>query len=239
MTESRFKNVFHELQHHFPFSILASILALIAMAMYTELLAPMVEAAPHDHAGHGSTLTDLFHVFHPAHVFLSAAATSAMFWRYDRRWGMAVCAGLGGGLVVCGLSDIIFPFAGGLLLGVDMTFHLCLGEHPLTSVSFALMGLASGIFAASGLNTPAVSKAAHAMHVLISTGATILYLVGFGLMDWTSQLGPVFVVVTLSVIIPCCASDIVFPLLLVNKKGVHWCLGECESEDGHHDHDHS
>ncbi|MFC1679202.1 hypothetical protein ACFL2T_03215, partial [Elusimicrobiota bacterium] len=110
MAEKRLDNILHELQHHFPFSVLAAILAILVMSMYTELLRPAIETAAGASGGQDPALTGLFHVFHPAHIFLSAAATSAMFWRYDRRLGAAIGAGLAGSLVVCGLSDIVFPF---------------------------------------------------------------------------------------------------------------------------------
>ena len=44
--------------------------------------------------------------------------------------------------------------------------------------------------------------------VNLSTMASILYLVGHGLTDWIHIAG----------MLPCCTSDIIFSLLLVNKK---------------------
>ena len=232
--KDRIKSILHEFQHHFPFTIFAVMISLIILAIYTELLRPTMaigDLHAHGHDEGVNAYTRLFHVLHPIHVFLSAAATAAMFWRYDKRFIVAVLTGLFGSLMVCGISDIIFPYLGGLLLNMDMHLHICLLENPTTVLMFTGIGIATGICAASGMNTASVSKVAHAMHVMVSTGATILYLVGFGLLNWTDVLAPVFIIVTFSVIIPCCTSDIIFPLLLVNKKGVHMCLGHCEEDD--------
>lgn len=231
----RWKDILHELEHHFPFTVMAVFIAIILMAGYTELLRlTMVRGGGQidicGHAGEINPFTRLFHILHPVHVFLSAAATSAMFWRYDKRLLVAIITGALGSVVVCGISDIIFPFIGGLFLNKDMHFHLCLIEDPATVLTSATVGIVCGIGAASGINTSSVSKAAHGMHVLTSTGATLLYLVGFGFFDWSEHLMAVFSLVTLSVVIPCCTSDIIFPLMLVNPKGVHMCLGNC-----HHD----
>jgi len=235
MPSKRFANMLHELEHHLPFTVFAALLALVILGVYTELLVPAIDpevlhAAGHEH-GSLPRFANLFHVFHPIHVFVSAAATSAMFWRYDRRLAMAVVTGLFGALVVCGVSDVALPFLGGRLLHKDMHWHLCVCEHPVTVVSFAGMGIAAGIAAAARVNSPSVSKVSHAMHVSISTGATILYLLGYGLADWTSSLVPVFILVVLAVVVPCCVSDIVFPLFLVNKSGIHWCMGSCKDHD--------
>jgi hypothetical protein len=49
--------------------------------------------------------------------------------------------------------------------------------------------------------------------------ASIFYMVGpLGLVAWIDRLGLVFLFVVLAVMIPCCLSDIVFPLLM-SKAG--------------------
>jgi len=46
-------------------------------------------------------------------------------------------------------------------------------------------------------------------------------LISFGVADWYSEarLGPVFAIVILCVTIPCCLSDILFPLAIARKEG--------------------
>ncbi|MDI6884377.1 MAG: hypothetical protein QMD00_04550, partial [Hadesarchaea archaeon] len=58
-------------------------------------------------------------------------------------------------------------------------------------------------------------------HVLISTLASLFYLMAFGVVDWLPLFPFVFAVLFIAVWIPCCASDIVFPLLFTRKRACH------------------
>jgi hypothetical protein len=51
----------------------------------------------------------------------------------------------------------------------------------------------------------------------LSTRASLFYLTAFGATDWLPLLPLVFVVLFFAVWVPCCTSDIVFPLLF--RKG--------------------
>ena len=80
---------------------------------------------------------------------------------------------------------------------------------------FALLGIFAGM-----LVSPETHKStmfSHAVHVLISSMASILYLIGFGLTEWIHVAGMVLIYMVIAVMVPCCTSDIVFPLLLVKK----------------------
>jgi len=160
---------------------------------------------------------DLFHIFHPTHMLFSATATTAMFWRYERRIFKAAIVGFLGAILVCGASDILIPYASGFLLGATMEPHICIFEHPGLVLPFALMGVLTGFLAAEHIVRATFFS--HAAHVLISSSASLLYLVSFGLGHWIDNAGWVFIFVVLAVMIPCCFSDIVFPLLVVTKEG--------------------
>jgi hypothetical protein len=58
-------------------------------------------------------------------------------------------------------------------------------------------------------------------HVLLSTWASLFSFTAFGQADWTSVLLPVFFLLFLAVWLPCCVSDIVYPLLWVGKENRH------------------
>ncbi|MHC4236360.1 MAG: hypothetical protein ACYSUQ_14680, partial [Planctomycetota bacterium] len=100
-----------ELVAHLPFSVSSSAIGLVLAGMIC-ILAPPIggSASEHPSAGHPTPVHveeppgtghepdrqhqanhehdlvgDLFHLFHPVHMFFSAAATTAMFWRYERR----------------------------------------------------------------------------------------------------------------------------------------------------------
>jgi hypothetical protein len=159
----------------------------------------------------------LFHLFHPAHMLFSAAATALMFMRYDRSWIKAAIVGLSGAVVVCGISDIVMPHCSALIMNRDLPWHVCVIEHPMLVLPFAVIGVIVGLLAAAG-GTLQSTIFSHSMHVFASTMASIFYLIAaFGRFEWISQLGMVFMFICLAVVIPCCLSDIVYPLLFTPK----------------------
>lgn len=157
---------------------------------------------------------ELFHVFHPVHVLFSATATTAMFWRHERRLFKAIIIGLIGSLVICGFSDIFIPFLGGTIVGIEMEFHWCLIVHPMTIVPFAIFGVLLGLVSTDVIHGRGSTIFSHSSHVFISTMATMLYLMAFGFTEWIPHIAETFLIIFLGVMIPCCISDIIFPLLM-------------------------
>ncbi|MCK5013280.1 MAG: hypothetical protein KAS66_05640 [Candidatus Omnitrophica bacterium] len=212
--ESKLRYVLVELAYHLPYSIfgitlgllLMGILSFLAILMRAESLLP--EAS-----------MELFHVFHPAHVLISAVATTAMFYKHEKRVLKAIAVGFFGSISICGLSDIFFPFAGGLILGAEMHMHVCVIENPGLIVPFALVGAVAGLLITKSLDKS--TQYSHSAHVFISSAASILYLLGFGLTDWIHVVGAVFLITIVAVMVPCCASDIIFPLVCVHRDCQH------------------
>lgn len=201
----RLSHVREELCAHLPYTIFSSAFGLIMMGILS-FIAFFLDKTRFSEASAG-----LFHIFHPVHALLSATATTAMFWRHEKKVFKAVLVGLFGSVVVCGVSDIFIPFISGCLLGVAMELHICLFEHPEILLPFVGAGIFVGIIAPTVIRESTVFS--HAMHVFISSMASILYLVSFGLTGWMEHFGMVFLFIILAVLIPCCISDIVFPLL--------------------------
>jgi len=186
-----------------------------------------------EHDGLSGAFHDIFHVFHPIHVLFSATATTAMFRRYDKKIYKAVIVGAVGALGVCAVSDIFFPYIGGLFSGAEMELHVCIVQHPMTVVPFAVFGIIVGLFAADVFAERKSTIFSHSGHIFISTMASLLYLTAYGFQDWMHDMFAVFIIITLAVLIPCCISDIIFPLLFVNPKNAPGC--ECHgADDGHH-----
>ena len=208
-------HVREELGAHLPYTIFSSAFGLIVMGILS-FIAFFFDEIRFPEASAG-----LFHIFHPVHALLSATATTAMFWRHEKKLFKTVLVGLFGSVVICGVSDAFIPFIAGRLLSVDMELHICLFEHP----GFLLPLAGAGVF--TGIIAPAVIKEStvfsHATHVFVSSMASILDLLSLRLTGWMGQLGMVFLFTVLAVLIPCCISDIVFPLL--------FC--EATADDGH------
>ncbi len=208
-----------ELREHVPFSVSAVAIGLIAAGTICILgFGEHGGIGVEDSHSHAATPARLFfHLFHPAHMLFSATATTAMFFSYERRALKAIVIGLIGAVGVCGVSDIAMPHVSLLVLGVKTPWHICVYEHPSLVLPFAVVGVLVGIAATGGVIKSTLIS--HSLHVLASTMASIFYMVGpLGMIAWIGDLGKVFIFVVLAVMVPCCLSDIVFPLLM-SKPG--------------------
>lgn len=213
--ESRLNYILTELAHHLPYSIFGVTLGIIFVAVLSFFA--QIAHAEHEMA---HAAEELFHVFHPAHILFSAVATTAMFWKHDDKSIVkAAAVGIVGSLSICGLSDIGFPYAGGILMGQPMGFHVCLIEEPGLVIPFAVVGVMAGFMVTKTFERS--TEYSHGVHVFLSSTASILYLVSYGLTDWTHAVGGVFLVTLIAVMIPCCLSDIVFPLCCTHKHCKH------------------
>ena len=209
------KYILVELGHHLPYSILGVIAAIIMMAILT-----FVAKVTHGEKFVPEASREIFHVFHPAHVLFSAVATTAMFWKHDNQnIYKAMGIGLIGSVTICGISDIFIPYLGGLVLGQKMSMHLCLIKEPQLIFPFAVVGILAGFLIAKEIEKS--TEYSHSIHVFLSSSASLLYLIGFGLVDWIHAVTGVFFVTIIAVMIPCCLSDIVFPMVCTHKYCQH------------------
>lgn len=197
----RLRHIAVELKDHAPFTAFgASSGVAIAGAM---------------HLLRAETVIDLswkaFHIFLPLHLLLSAIVTSAMFRHHGGGILSAVGVGAVGSIGICMISDVIIPYLGGSLLGARMTLHVDLVEDTSLVIVPTIAG------AAIGAATRLWTKCPHAAHVMISTLASLFYLTAFGVADWIPKLPFMFVLLFVAVWLPCCTSDIVFPLLFARR----------------------
>jgi len=203
------RRILSELKEHIPFTAIGAVTGIILMVIiiFTHIPATASEAA--------------FYTLHPLHVVLSALVTTAMYRRYSRgRLWAAVLIGYLGSVGIATLSDAVIPFLEGSALNISLGFHAPFLEteaFPYLGVpkwvvinSAAFIGIAIGYWKQT-------TKVPHSGHVLLSTWASLFYFTAFGAAAWLPLLPIIFVFLFLSVWIPCCTSDIVFPLLFVRR----------------------
>ncbi|MBI4343946.1 MAG: hypothetical protein HY601_03925 [Candidatus Omnitrophica bacterium] len=215
----RWNLVAAEFAHHLPYTIISTLIAMAGVwAFGTQLLA----------AGRAEQLLEQgrasFHLFHPLHICLSAIATTSLFWRYRHSAVQAAWVGAWGTVLPCGLSDYVFPYIGGRLLGEPMELHMCLVQEPQLFFSFLGLGILGGFWAEKRLRGSHLFS--HGAHVFVSSGASLLYLISFGFTSWMSDVQaifPVFAIIVLAVWVPCCISDIVVPVATAHKGHAHAC----------------
>ncbi len=204
------RHVFGELREHLPYSIFSVATGMVILGLLT------FGSRYFGFSDIAGPSRDLFHIFHPLHILFSAIATTAMFWSHEKRILKALLIGSIGSVAICGISDMLIPYFAGGLLGVKMHLHVCIIENPGFILPFVITGVIVGFIMPKV--TIKSTFLSHSAHVLISSMASILYLIAFGLTDWIHVAGFVLVYMVLAVIIPCCTSDIIFPLLLTRKK---------------------
>ncbi|MFZ2148509.1 MAG: hypothetical protein WAV28_14940 [Sedimentisphaerales bacterium] len=193
------KRIVHELKEHAPFTALGTATGIIILVIIVFGNVP----------SHISQTA--FLVAHPGHVLLSALVTTAMYTRYRKaKFWAAVVIGWTGSIGIATISDAIIPYLSGTLLHAQMEFHVPFIEEWWINF-VALAGIAIG-------HWKQTTKIPHLGHVFLSTWASLFYFTAFGVADWIHLLPYVFLFLFLSVWIPCCTSDIVYPLLFVRKE---------------------
>lgn len=202
--EGMAKRIALELARHAPFTALGAVTGIVLMVIIvlTKIPAAVSEVA--------------FYVLHPAHIFFSAIVTTAMYRRYKpgKLWA-AVLIGYTGSVGIATISDSIIPYLGAESFRVQISLHIGFIEKWWFINPVAFLGIAIGYLRP-------VTRVPHALHVLLSTYASLAYFTAFGIAEWLPLLHFVFIFLFLAVWLPCCFSDIVYPLLFL-KAEEHEC----------------
>ena len=205
----RFKLVIRELSRHAPFTVLGAATGIIIMAVIVLTDAPQ------------EISNAFFYTLHPVHIVLSALVTTAMYRLYGRgRLWVAIIIGYTGSIGIATLSDVLIPYLGGFLLNVPMELHIPFIEtEPMPFIGidkWVVVNAAAAIGIAIAYFRPD-TRFPHMGHVLLSTWASLFSFTAFGIANWIPILHFIFLFLFLSVWIPCCVSDIVYPLLFAKK----------------------
>ncbi len=209
--KQKLATIISELKSHAPFTLFGASTGIVCMLLFKNL----------EH----ETSHRMFYVFHPAHVVLSAMVTAAIFQLHTKRpkFIVILLVGFFGSIGIATLSDSLIPYLGELLL--DMHIHLHSHEHAGFAEQ-AHIGFIEGWYLVIPAAIAGVliayfrpkTKFPHAGHVLLSTWASsfhILMAMGGQLSTW--RLMGSFGFLFLAVWLPCCISDIIFPLLFVKS----------------------
>ncbi len=193
------KRIAKELKEHIPFTALGALTGIIVMVIIVFGNVP------------SNVSQTAFYTLHPIHVLLSALVTTAMYVRYRKgKIWVAILIGWTGSIGIATISDAIIPYLGGSLLHAQMEFHVPFLEEWWINF-LALGGIAIGYWRQT-------TKIPHFGHVLLSTWASLFYIMAFGKADWIPLLPFIFLFLFLAVWLPCCTSDIIYPLLFVRKE---------------------
>lgn len=196
--KTKIKKIYCELKHHIPFTATATVIALFTTFFIFYILKKEIPK-------------ESFHFFHFSHIVFSAMATAGVFYKYKKKIISTIFVGSLGAIIIGSFSDVIFPYVGSLILGINASLHLPLIEETALVLFFSLMGGFLGMFIRE-------TRFSHFIHVFLSVFASLFYILSFTTTLSLLIFVGISFVVFLAVIIPCCLSDIVFPLLFVYQK---------------------
>jgi len=237
--QRRLGTILAELRAHAPFTMAGAITGILAMLLFAKA-SPQVS----------QRLFQVFHPAHVVLSAIVTASLFRIHEKKRSFWVVLVI-GYFGAVGVATLSDSILPYIGEDFLGVAVPTHASLHEHgnegdveavheheadhadethehegkPHLHLGFiedwylvnpaALLGILIAWFWPQ-------TKFPHAGHILISTWASSFHI----LMNTHRELTPmlfvgVFVVLFIAVWLPCCFSDIVFPMFFVRSGDPH------------------
>jgi hypothetical protein len=207
------REIFNELKSHAPFTALGTVSGILIILFISIA-----------HVPRGISET-LFWTLHPLHVVLSALVTTAMFKRHTcprigikcikgqcNFWALIII-GYVGSVGIATLSDSLIPYAVEFLLDMPhREIHLGFIEKWWLVNPLALLGIAIG-YLWPRTHFP------HFGHVFLSTWASVFHITMAmsAPLNWLTAL-IVALFLFLAVWLPCCVSDIVFPLLFVKKQ---------------------
>ncbi|MFA6609373.1 MAG: hypothetical protein WCT15_00795 [Candidatus Omnitrophota bacterium] len=203
--------ILRELKAHAPFTFFGAISGIVVMVFCYKL---SYKAA-----------YDIFYILHPLHVLLSALVTASMYKLHecDRITGKCIMGrcnfwalliiGYVGSVGIATVSDSVIPYACEALFKMpNRGIHIGFIEkwwlvNPLAIIGIAIANIKPG------------TKFPHAAHVLLSVWASLFHIIMALGQSMSFFLYPVILLfLFVAVLVPCCVSDIVFPLLFVKDK---------------------
>ena len=193
--------IIRELKSHSPFTFLGTLTGIIVMLIFYKIPSEIS--------------FKIFYVLHPMHVVLSALVTASMYKIYSKKVNPVILLLIGyfGSVGIATLSDSIIPYIGELILDLpNRGIHLGFIEKWWLVNPLAFLGIVIAYYYPT-------TKFPHAGHVLLSTWASLFHIIMAlgGAINFTLVL-LTGIFLFIAVLVPCCLSDIIFPLIFIKEK---------------------
>lgn len=208
MFRNTIRQISWELKEHIPFTFFGAITGVVLMVFFQNMPSRLSY--------------DVFFILHPIHVLLSALVTASMFELHECECISGKCLrgkcnfwilfiiGYTGSIGIATISDSLIPYLGETLLNMpNRDVHIGFIERWWLVNPLAILGIVIAYFRPR-------TKFPHSGHILLSTWASLFHIIMAKgeTLTWLSYLG-ILLFLFVAVWLPCCISDIVFPLLFV------------------------
>lgn len=254
-TVEKIRHIGAELKGHAPFTTVGALLGIAFMLIFHKIGSPEPK-----------TLFMIFHPTHVL-LSAMVTASLFRIHENKKNILLIIAIGYFGSIGVATLSDCVLPYIGERLFGLDIPAHAALHAEPESDEhdehaghgheehanhdEHAGHGLHLGFIEHWYIVNPAAAlgiliafllprtKSPHALHVLVSTWATSAHMMMESADAFTGfEIMGAFVVLFIAVWLPCCISDIIFPLLFV-KSDLELTSSCVCTDHEHHSHKHT
>jgi hypothetical protein len=214
-SRSPVQTMYGELLCHLPYAIFSVTIGLVVLSCLTALMLGF-----HDPSTAVRGAKVLFHSFHFMHIIFATTGTLITYFRFSKKIVPGLLIGIFSPAFFCTMSDAVIPYLGARMLGVTMKLHLCFLTELPNVLPFLLVGILNGFLLRKNHHDTltAYGLSSHAIHITISSLASMFYLVSHGFSGWYHQIGVVFLMLILAVVIPCTFSDIVVPIFVARRN---------------------
>ena len=215
--------LFQEFLCHLPMSVLALSISLFLLILFDGFFSEIITIVIKK-----NIYSNLFHMAHYIHILF---ASFASFYAFSNTLVSEKKLLLGGILAMinsflfCTLADIVLPNLGALFLDNNIHIHLCFLhlEDMLNALSFSLFGVLAAYSLIHGNKKYAdkIAQKVHLGHVWFGCIAALFYLFSQIQINIITNSSVLFILLFLSVVIPCIFSDVCIPYLFnlyINKK---------------------
>jgi len=206
--------VLGELINHMPYAIFSVALSMVLLGFTTYF---SVGQTNNHVVCKGAAV--LFHVFHYMHLVFAATGSLLSYYHFATGALRGILVAVGSTITFCMLSDMIFPYLGGRLLGIDMKFHVCFYHEFWSVAPFLIVGILNGFIISRYHKELQTSYLffSHFTHILVSSLASAFFFVSHGFSNWYAYCGVVFLFLIIAVVVPCSLSDVVVPMVVARS----------------------
>jgi hypothetical protein len=212
--------LFSEFLCHLPMAILALSICILVFVFINSLLSSIQLLIDKK-----IIYINFFHISHYIHILCASYASFYFFGRNSDIYNIkknifyAIISFLNA-TFFCTIADIVLPSLGGMILGKEITMHICFfcPSDFFNVTLFSIFGILASFILLLGTKeySNLVAKKVHLFHVWFGALSALLYINSQIEIDPVFNSGLLFILLFFSVVVPCILSDIVIPFFIGN-----------------------